>query len=231
MAKLTQFDLDHFLSEPIYSWNAAVEFSGVIDFLEFAEGNLAWQRRRAVRKAQEEGSSVEFDTPDKQLAAQYREHLVEAAEYLWDVVLSQRIRYAGLVAFISTVESCAKAFCKRLLQDLPPRPNGENKSVHLLEFLNDVSSSRFEGQICDLRRLMHVRNCVVHAGGFLERYKWEDEVRKSATALRGFSIWEENFLGTSIHIEEGPLEQHAKAAAEWLPLLDKKATVAGILKA
>lgn len=198
MTEITQADLDRLLNQTFYSWDTTTMLSGVVDFLEFSEANLLWQRRRELRKAQEEGASVEFDPPDQRLAASYRSQLIEAAEYRFDVSLSQSIRYSGLVTFVTALELCAKAFSKRLTRNIPDTPPGENENVHLLSFLNRLSSSDFDNYIDDLRRLVYVRNCVVHTAGFVERYKFEKEIQEAVKSLKGFSIWKEDFLGTSV---------------------------------
>jgi len=203
---------------------------GVIDFLEFSEGNLAWQRQREIRKAQQEGALVEFEPPDEHLAPSYRVHLIESAEYRFDIGLSQNIRYAGLVTFVTALELCAKAFSKRLTQSIEDAPTGENEHVYLFSCLNRLSSSGFDNYIDDLRRLVFARNCIVHAAGFIERYKFEKDIREAVQSLKGFTIWNEDYLGTSIRIEEGAVERYAKAAKEWVPKLDERCTTAEILK-
>lgn len=57
----------------------------------------------------------------------------------------------------------------------PKVSDGENEHIHLLANLNQASSSDFESDIADIRELVYVRNCVVHAAGFVERYKFEKE--------------------------------------------------------
>src|SRR5712692_5877580 len=165
MTKLTQADLDRLLDQTYYSWNTSVMLSGVIDFLEFSESNLSWQRRREIRKAQQEGDAVDFAPEDQHLAESYRQHLVEGAEYRFDVSLSQRVRYAGLVAFVTTLEWCAKALKHRMARAVTKTPKGENEHVHFFSFLNQLSSAGFGHHIEDLGHLVQVRNCVVHAGG------------------------------------------------------------------
>jgi hypothetical protein len=230
MAQLTQAELDRLLNQPIYSWDTATMLSGVVDFLEFSEGNLSWQRQREVQKAREEGATVEFDPPDEHLTGQYRFQLIEAAEHRFDVSLSQSIRYGGLVAFITVVEMCAKTFAQRLTKSIPKVPDGENEHIHLLVYLNQESSSGCDGDISDLKNLVYVRNCIVHAAGLVERHKFGREIREIVRALNGFAIWDEDFLGTSIRVEKGAVENYAKRATEWVPKLHERCVTIGILK-
>ncbi|QQX89271.1 hypothetical protein JJQ59_37615 (plasmid) [Cupriavidus necator] len=50
---LTPEQLQRLLDEPIDSWDVCNLLSGTVDFLEFSESNLAWQRRRELQRAQE----------------------------------------------------------------------------------------------------------------------------------------------------------------------------------
>lgn len=231
MTALTQADLDRLLNQPIYSWDTSTILSGVVDFLEFSEGNLSWQREREIQKARVEGENVQFAPPDEHLADQYRSQLIKAAEYRFDVSLSQSIRYGGLVAFVTTVELCAKTFASVLKVTFPKAPEGENEHVHLLANLDCTSSSGFDAEIEDIRKLVRVRNCIVHAAGLVERHKFEKEIRETVKSLKGFSIWTEDFLGPSIRIERGAVESYAKRATEWVPKLHERCAMKGIFKA
>jgi hypothetical protein len=202
----------------------------VVDFLRFSEENLAWLRRREIQKAEAEGEAAEFEPPDEDLKETYRNHLVESATYRFDVGLSQSIRYSGLAAFTTAIEFCAKAFLKRLTFSLPPTPREENKHVHLLSILNQKAAAGFDERIVELRNLFRVRNCVVHAAGFVDAYEHEASAREAATTLEGVSIWNEDFLGTSICLKDGAVEKYASAAIQWVPELDKRGTNAGLMK-
>ncbi len=227
---LTQADLDRLLNQPIYNWDTSTMLSGVVDFLEFSENNLSWQREREIKKARDEAATVEFAPPDEHLVDQYRSQLIEAAEYRFDVSLSQTIRYSGLVAFVTSVELCAKAFEKVLNVAISKAPKGENEHVHLIAELNRKSSSGFENDIADIRNLVFVRNCLVHAAGFIARYEFESEVRNIVKSLVGLTVWNEDFLGTSIRIDKGAVERYGKRATEWLPKLHERCAEQGMLK-
>src|SRR5712691_1183928 len=127
MRKMTQADLDRLFEQTIYSWDTTTMMSGVIDFLEFSECDLSWQRRREMRKAKREGDAAEFEPDDQHLAAQYRHQLIEGVEYWFDVSLSQRVRYAGLVAFVTSLEWCSKGLAKQFTRKPPKVPNKENR--------------------------------------------------------------------------------------------------------
>lgn len=231
MRKVSQADVDRLMNQTFYSWDTATMLGDVIGFLEFSEANLAWQRRRERQKAKHEDCAGKFSDEDEHLIPQYRDQQVQGVKYHFDVSLSQRVRYAGLVAFVTTLEWCARSLRQRLVSQHPEAQNGENQHVHLLSFLNSQSSSGFGDHLTDLKRLVHVRNCIVHAAGFVEGYKHEKELREEVKLLEGFSIWSENFLGTNLCIQRGAIEKYAESAKEWVPRLDERCTKVGLLRA
>ncbi len=228
MPELSKEEMDRLLNQPIYSWDTSQMLGEVISFLEFSEENLAWQYRRELRKADEE-SKAAFP-PGHEHYHSYRQHLLGNVEYGFDVSLSQRIRYAGLVAFLTTVEWFAKAMKRRLPETVSLPKEVENENINVLQYLNSRISAGFDERIADVRNLVYVRNCVVHAAGFVNEYRHGDALKHAVQQLRGFSIWEENYLGTSIKIERGAVDAYAKEASEWLPKLDQVSTERGILK-
>lgn len=227
---MAQLDIEKLLNQTFFSIDTSSLLLGIIDFLEFSEHNLSWQRQRDIRRAEAEGDATELSPEDEHLTGQYRAHLIQNQEYRFDVSLSQRIRYAGLVAFVTTIEWCSKALSNRLVREIPPLPSGENEHVHFFASLNAQSASGFDQQIDHLRRLVYVRNCIVHASGFLEGYKYENQIRHTVTLLDGFRVWGESLLGESICIERKAVDRYAVEANEWIPELDKKCTTLGVLK-
>jgi hypothetical protein len=203
----------------------------VTAFLDFSESNLSWQRERELRKAKHEGDTARFESEDAHLEGQYRQHLIEGVEYWFDVSLSQRIRYAGLVAFVTSLEWSSKGLAKYFTKKRPKTPRSENRHVHFLAHLNELASSGFEIQIEELRNLVRVRDCVVHSAGFLEGEKrYDHDIRGAVKSLKGFSIWKENYLGTSIHIEKGALEVYAGKAKDWIPKLVERCVKIGLIR-
>lgn len=81
-----------------------------------------------------------------------------------------------------------------------------------------------------LERIIVVRNCIVHAAGLVQGYKYEADVRNAVTVLHGFSLSDADFLGDRIHVEAGAVDDMARHALVWVPALDKECSTNGVFK-
>ena len=230
MGPLTKEEIDSLLSQPMYTWDVSIMLGGVVDYLEFSENNLSLQRRKEIKAAKSEGDNAIFDSKNQHLLGIYQSQLIEAAEYRFDVTLSQSVRYGGLTAFITTIELCSASFEKSLTIKKPRTPDGENKYVNLLTKLNEVTDAGCEENIENIRKLVYVRNCLAHAAGLVDKYKHKVQLASAIESLNGFSIWDDNFLGASVHIQKGAIEKYAEEATFWVPKLHELCVTAGILK-
>jgi hypothetical protein len=130
---MSKLDLAAILDRTFYCLDVIGMFSSVEDFITLSEENIERQKDHEIRLAE---NTVILDD-DESLQYQYRDHLVESAKYRFDIDLSQRSRYAGLTALITTVDWCAIGFQRRLTFSLPKKPKGKNETVHLLTVLNE----------------------------------------------------------------------------------------------
>lgn len=226
----TQEQLDRLLNEPMYSWDVSSLLGGIVDFLEFSEGNLSWQRRREVRRAEKEADSLEFKPEDSYFLPQARDQIVESAKYRFDVGLSQRVRHAGLVAYVTSVEWCSRLFETRLKSALPKKPNRMNLAVHILQHIDSKVGHRLAGEIETFRQAVVIRNCVVHSAGVVKGDKREAEIRQAIALVSGFRLSTEAFLGESVHVDEGAIEALARSALAWVPSVDKECSENGTFK-
>jgi hypothetical protein len=228
---LTPVQVERFLNEPLYSWDVRTILSGIVDFLDFSERNLAWQREREVRRAMQEANDLELEPEDEHLLPQTRSQIIEAAEWRFDIGLSQSVRRAGLVEYVSSIEWCAKLFAGRLVVAMPPKPSGVNEAVYTLQYLSAKVGNTFAPRIKTFQQLVTLRNCVVHAVGLLKHYRYETELRLAVSSLGGFSISTEGFMGEAVHIASGAVDSVAKEALEWIPQLDEQCSKNGLFKA
>ena len=223
-------DLQRLLEEPIYSWDVSTLLSGIVDFLDFSERNLDWQRRREIERARQEAEELDFGPEDAHLLPNARRQLVESAELRFDIGLSQSVRYAGVVAYVTSIEWCMTLFAARLSEPAPQRPQRKNAAVHILEHINTKLPRPRSEEATMLERIVFVRNCITHAAGLVRVYKYESGVRKAAAALNGFSISDAAGLGDRIHIDAGAVDDLARRALYWIPALDKECSNNGVFK-
>jgi hypothetical protein len=215
----TKFDLNAFLDQTFFGLDIQTMLGDVEDFVEFSESNIGWQKHRELRRAEQECDNTEFDDP--RLEAQYRDQMLEGVEYRFEVSLKQRVRYAALIALITTIEWVLLALKKRAVFEFPKKPEKKNEAVHALSEFNKRAVIGLEQKILLLETLIQVRNCIVHAAGLLASYQYEPELRQRLVELPGVKVSNLNFLGDSIEIETGFLESVIKDVRVWLPNVEK----------
>ncbi|MGE0558942.1 MAG: hypothetical protein AB7O69_11840 [Burkholderiales bacterium] len=222
---MAELDLEAFLNKPIYCLDVIGLLVDVEDFLELSEENIETQKAHELRLAL--GTVILED--DESLQNQFRGHLIENANYRFDVSLSQRVRYAGLTALITTVDWCVLRFQRQLTFTLPETPRKKNTTAHVLSVLNEKACLPYAGEIEDFERLIHVRNCIVHAAGILDSYEHKGSLRDTIDLLDGISLSDENFLGLSVAIDKSALPSRIRKMKNWLPSIDEQCTNLGLL--
>lgn len=215
-----QLDLTTLLDQTIFGLDTLSMLGDVEDFIEFSESNIGWQKHRELRRAEQECNDTEFDDP--QFEFQYRDQMLEGVEYRFEVSLKQRIRYAALIALITTIEWVLLALKERTSFKFPNKPKRMNEAIHALTVFNEKTGLGLEHKILLLEALIQIRNCIVHAAGLLESYQYGTELRQTLLALPGVKVSDLNFLGNSIEIETGFLEGMIKDVRVWLPNVEKR---------
>lgn len=224
---MAELDLNALLNKKMFCLDVIGLLAGVEDFLELFEENIETQKAHEIRLA----ADTVILEDDALLQHQYRGHLLENANYRFDVSFSQRLRYAGLTALITTVDWCALGFQRRLTFPLPEKQSKKNATVRLLALLNEKAQLPYAGAIGEFEQLIHVRNCVVHAAGLLNSYEHKDSLRATIALLDGISVSDENFLGPSVAIDRSAIPLRIQAMKEWLPDMDEQCTNVGLLGA
>lgn len=223
----TKLDLDTFLDQTFFGLDTLTMLGDVEDFIEFSESNIGWQKHRELRRAKQECDDTDLDDPH--LAAQYRDQTLEGVEYRFEISLKQRVRYAALIALITTIEWVLLALKRRAAFKFPKKPKKKNEAVHALSVFNERAAISLGQKIDLLETLSQVRNCIVHAAGLLASYQHEPELRQRLGGLSGVKVSNLNFLGDSIEIEAGFLEGVIKDVRGWLPDVEKALSERGLL--
>lgn len=225
---LTPAQIEALINEPIYGLDALTLLEDVEDFLDFSEANIDWQAKRGARKAEVECQAIEFDDPLD--AVRYREHRLEGVNYRFNVSLTQRIRYSGLTAVITSIEWSLVVMQRRATFAIPPKPRGTSEAVHLLGAFASRVGQEVTDQIKLLILLVHVRNCVVHSAGRIETYDFADDLRQALSGHDGIKLSNSSYLGESIEICPGYLQKVIEQAKVWLPALETAMHQQGLLK-
>lgn len=224
----TPIDVEAFLDQTFFGLDTLAMLGDIEDFIDFSEGNIEWQRRRELRRAERECDDEQFDDPH--FAAQYRAQTIEGVAYRFDVSLTQRVRYAALTSLITTIEWVLISLRNRAAFSVPKKPDGRNEAVHLLEVFNQATSLSLTPQIQLIETLVQVRNCIVHAAGLLESYKHGTELRQRLVGFPGIKISNINLLGDGIEIAKSHLRDVVEDTKRWLPSLEKALHEKGLLQ-
>lgn len=224
----TKLDLATLLDQTFFSLDTLAMLGDVENFIEFSESNIEWQKNRELRRVEYECNVAEIDNP--RLAAQYQDQMLEGVEYRFEVSLKQRVRYAALVALITTIEWVLLALKRRAAFMFPKTPQKKNEAVHALSVFDKKAAIGLEQKILLIESMIQVRNCIVHAAGLLASYQYESELREKLEGLRGVKVSSLNFLGDSIEIETGFLERIIKDVRVWLPNVEKVVSERGFLR-
>lgn len=224
----SKIDFNTLLDQTFFGLDTLTMLGDVEDFIEFSESNIGWQKHRELRRAEQECNDAEFDDPH--LEAQYRDQTLEGVEYRFEISLKQRVRYAALSALITTVEWVLLTLKKRAAFEFPKKSEKTNEAVHALTVFNERASISLGHEIHLLESLSQIRNCIVHAAGLLASYRYEQELRQRLVGLSGVRVSDRNFLGDSIEIEAGFLEEIIKGVRVWLPEVEKTLSDRGLLK-
>ncbi len=134
----TKLDLNAFLDQTFFGLDTLTMLADVEDFIEFSESNIDWQKHRELRRAEQECNNVWFDDP--RLKTQYRDQTLEGVKFRFEVSLTQRVRYAALIALITTIEWVLLALKKRVSFNFPERPDGKNEAVYILSVFNNKAA-------------------------------------------------------------------------------------------
>lgn len=228
--KLASANLQRLLSQPIYSWEVSALLSSIVDHLEFSESHLAEQRRKEIHKAEEEARLLELAPQDAHLLPQAQAQIIDGVAYRFDIGLSQSVRYAGLIAYVSAVERCTQLFSLRLNLPVGKCPKKKSRSVHLLECLDNAIGNQLAPEIECFEKIVYIRNCIIHSAGVPKGYKHETEIFETINLLPGFRMTNDGLMEECICIEKGAIEILAQNALHWIPLLDEICTTKGILK-
>ena len=205
--------IDELLDMPMYLLDFESQFSDLLDFVEFSENNLEWQRRSHIQSLDREAKKHNYES-----ATYYGE--LQGIEYRFNVILPRKIRYSSVVAFATSVEWVALFLNTHKTGDLRKKENRVNESIHILREMacqvDSLSNNKLSGKIKKLEDIIKIRNCIAHGGGIVVGYKYQDDIENIINKTHGFSISNEYFVDNAIEISSGTLEIIIKETQDWL---------------
>lgn len=220
---MADFDPHEFLNRKHFAFSFGALIGDVEDFLEFSENNIEWQHRSAIQAIHR--------TPDLDgWPDGYLEHLLSNAEHRFTTSLPMRLRYASLVALVTTVEWEAKVLCDFSAFPMPSKPTRVNKAVHILRTFESQLALGASATIDDYERIVYVRNVVAHNTGIVPGCDFEAQLRAAVPRLSGFSITDWHFAGESVKIDRGALQPYIRTMAGLLPRIWEEADKNGKVK-
>jgi len=224
--KMPGFDIDEFLNRKHFAFSFGALIGDVEDLLELSELNIEWQRRSAIQAIHR--------TPDLDSFPEgYLDHLLTNAEHRFTTSLPMRLRYASLLALVTTVEWEARVLCQYAVFPIEKKPG--NKTVHILRSFESQLILGFGPTIDDYENLVFVRNAVAHNSGVAPGYEFngrplEAQLREAVDKLNGFSITNWHFIGDCVKIERGALLPYIRAMGNLLPRMWEEADKRGKVK-
>ena len=220
---MTEFDLQKFLDTPIEAFDFQFMIGDVKDFLEFSESNIDWQYRRELQAIEHHKDLDDFPSG-------YRDHLEQNAEHRFKVSLPLRVRYGALLAFTTSVEWAVGYLNQSAVSPVSDARDGTNVTVKALRQFSVQTGVDASAVIDDYEALVQVRNCIVHAAGIVEAYRFEDTLPAAIARIGGITLANWHFLGDQVCIDRGALEPHIDRAAELVVSLHSAMRARALLK-
>lgn len=220
---MPNFDLEEFLNRKHFAFSFGALIGDVEDFLEFSEQNIEWQRRTAIQAIHR---TPDFDS----FPEGYLDHLLTNAEHRFTMSLPMRLRYAALVALVTTVEWEGKVLGEYATFPIGKKPDRVNETVYILRAFETELSLGVGATIDDYERLVFVRNAVAHNAGVAPGYKYEAQLREAVSHLKGFSITNWHFIGDCVKVERDALIPYVRTMGSLLPRIWEEADKKGKVK-
>jgi len=207
-------DIKEFLNKPMLIFDMETQFSDLLDFIEFSEHNIEWQKRGQLQHLKRESKRLNLDGDEYFTKLQY-------IEYRYDINLVRKVRYGALIALVTSIQWITNSVKNRLTWEIKDTPKHVNYSVHIIsEILNQYGDS-VKHNLEKIEGVIKIRNCIAHSGGIVDGYKFQDEIECIVSNMDGFSISTEGIPSDVIDIEKGCVENIAIEIKTWLiPLIN-----------
>jgi hypothetical protein len=200
---MTNVDLEKLLNEPFYAFDFQFMIGDVEGFLDFSESNIQWQFRREIQDIRRRAEIEDYPR-------EYIEHLEANAEHRFNVSLPLRVRYAAMVALITSVEWSVNFLVRGLKTPISKKRCSRNQTVYQLLELEDRVGLGAADTVFDFEALVQIRNCIAHSAGVDEHYKYRRDLLAAIDRLSGFRLENKHFFGKHIWIDNGALNPYMR---------------------
>ena len=195
-------------NKPLYLWDFYFQFSDLLDFLEFSERNIEWQRRSHIQHLNRQAKLKKYEWHENNAELQN-------IEGRFDVYLSRSIRYSALISLATSIEWIANFLKMHAIETITKPPKGVNKSIHILSTFVSRKNYHYHN-IGTLEKIIWIKNCIVHHMGSVQNYKHGQKVSEVVCAMDGFSISDNHFIEKLINIDKEALESIINETQTWL---------------
>lgn len=204
-----KWNLQEFLDRPNYAIDFRVMIGDVVDFLDFSERNIESQYQ------------LELQAIPAKVAPEDRwiglaEHLEDSAKFRFEVALPLRLRYAVVIALVTSIEWSIRLLVTKLDVNIPSEPRSESRTIREIRELQAVAGMKGEEEIRIARDLVQIRNCIAHSAGLIRHDKRSEDIRSSVDRLDGISLEKMHFLGEHVYIEKGALHPYAEKLKQFV---------------
>lgn len=198
-----RWNLQEFLNRPIYALDFQIMIGDVVGFLDFSESNIESQFHLEMQ------AILTKVTPEDRSTGLV-EHLEDNAKFRFQVALPLRLRYAVVIALVTSIEWSVHLLVKQYDVEVPSKPKRESRTIREIRKLQTVAGMEGEEEIRIAKDLVQIRNCIAHSAGLIRYDKRAEDTRSSVDRLDGFSLEKMHFLGEHVYIEKGALDPYAK---------------------
>lgn len=222
---MLEFDLKKFLDTPIDAFDFQFMIGDVKDFLEFSESNIDLKYRSKLLDIAHRKDLDNFPP-------EYQYHLEQSADHRFKVSLPLRVRYGALLMFITSVEWAVTLLNKCSNNPAPEKKRRDktNLTVHILRHLSSSACVDSRSVIDEYEALVHIRNCIAHSAGLLDRDERKLDLPNDIAQIEGISIDNWHFFGNQVCIERGALEGYIDKVTSLVVELHSKMAEQGLLK-
>ena len=222
---MPDIDLERFINEPIYAFDFQSMIGDVADFLDFSEINIELKYSQELQDIHKIGENGE-------LPFEYGEHLEENAKYRFEVSLPLRVRYGAVLSLITSVEWSVRIFEQWLKQPIcyENKPKGFNETAYAISELQNRTGISSVEIVEDYKALVHVRNCIAHNAGIVERYRYPNNLVEAVNRLSGFSLDNWGFFGKQVCIQKEALTPYIERIRDFIVTCHRAANEQGLLR-